>query len=55
MSDIEINGSICERCGQPLFLDVEECKSFIEKKMKEGYLVCGCCGSKAPSKKRENQ
>ena len=46
MSEIEFNSSVCEECGQPLFLDVEECKTFVEKKMKEGYMVCSCCGAK---------
>jgi hypothetical protein len=40
----EIDKTLCDTCGQPLFLDTDECKRFIEEKMKEGYIVCSCCG-----------
>ncbi len=50
MSDEELNASLCESCGQPLFLDKEECKSFIAGRMKEGFIVCGCCGSEKKPK-----
>jgi len=49
--------SLCESCGEPLFLTKEECRNFIEAKMKEGYIVCRCCGTKqktAPQKKANN-
>jgi len=45
MSEIEFDESLCDDCGQPLFLTAEECKEFIEKKMREGFIVCGCCGT----------
>jgi len=45
MSEVEFDESLCDDCGQPLFLTAEECKEFIEKKMKEGFIVCGCCGT----------
>lgn len=41
----EFDRSNCESCGQPLFLNPEECKRFIEERMKQGYIVCSCCGS----------
>jgi hypothetical protein len=37
--------SMCDECGQPLFLTVEECKEFIQKKLKEGFIVCSCCSA----------
>jgi RNase P subunit RPR2 len=37
---------LCESCSQPLFLDADECKRFIEEKLKQGYIVCSCCGAK---------
>jgi hypothetical protein len=37
---------LCSSCGQPLFLDKDECRSFIESKLKEGYIVCSCCAGK---------
>ncbi|HUS78792.1 MAG TPA: hypothetical protein VM050_09035 [Patescibacteria group bacterium] len=45
MSKQEVDNPLCEGCGQPLFLDKEECKEFIEGKMKEGFIVCSCCGA----------
>ena len=42
----EIQDKQCDGCGQPLFLDKDECKSFIGNKLKEGYIVCGCCSGK---------
>jgi hypothetical protein len=35
---------LCDDCGQPLFLDKEECQEFIEGKLKQGYFICSCCG-----------
>lgn len=46
MTEVKIDKSLCDGCGQPLFLDVDECKEFIERKMKLGYIVCSCCGAK---------
>ncbi len=45
MSKTDFDESMCDECGQPLFLTVEECKAFIEKKLKEGFIVCSCCGT----------
>jgi len=42
----ELQEKQCDGCGQPLFLDKDECKNFIETKLKEGFIVCGCCGGK---------
>jgi hypothetical protein len=47
--EITVN-PLCEDCGQPLFLDKEECQAFIEGKLKEGYIVCSCCSFKQNSK-----
>jgi hypothetical protein len=44
MSEFEFDKSLCENCGKPLFLNKEECKEFIKNKMKNGYIVCSCCG-----------
>ncbi|MCW4048599.1 MAG: hypothetical protein NWE89_02575 [Candidatus Bathyarchaeota archaeon] len=44
MSEPEIKSPDCSSCGQPLFLDKEECQAFIEGKLKEGFIVCSCCG-----------
>jgi hypothetical protein len=49
MVEIKFEESLCKDCGEPLFLNKEDCKKFIEEKMKEGYIVCSCCGAKAPS------
>jgi len=46
MTGAGFEDSLCEGCGQPLFLSKEECKSFILSKMEEGFMVCVCCGSK---------
>jgi hypothetical protein len=46
MSKNKINERLCNECHQPLFLDKEECKEFIEGKIKQGFFVCKCCGSK---------
>jgi len=46
--------SLCEKCGSPLFLTKEECRDFIEDKMKQGYLVCRCCGAKKTAKQEKN-
>ena len=45
MSKEELDTALCDSCGQPLFLDKEECKAFIEGRMKEGFIVCSCCGT----------
>jgi hypothetical protein len=47
MNEVVFEKEMCETCGQPLFLDKEECKEFIEKKMKNGFIVCSCCGAKS--------
>lgn len=39
-----IENTLCDECGQPLFLNKEECQAFIEGKLKQGYIVCSCCG-----------
>jgi RNase P subunit RPR2 len=41
----ELESTLCYDCNQPLFLSKEECLSFIENRMKQGYIVCSCCGS----------
>jgi hypothetical protein len=46
MSQDKFDPALCEGCGQPLFLKKEECRSFIEDRMKQGYIVCSCCGLK---------
>ena len=46
MTEVKIDKTLCDGCGQPLFLDVDECIEFIERKMKQGYIVCSCCGAK---------
>lgn len=46
MSENKYYERLCKECNQPLFLDKEECKEFIEKKIKQGYFVCKCCGSR---------
>ncbi|UCD44675.1 MAG: hypothetical protein JSV27_11265 [Candidatus Bathyarchaeota archaeon] len=50
MSKKELDAALCESCGQPLFLDKEECKAFIEGRMKEGFIVCSCCGTETKAK-----
>lgn len=45
MSKEDLDTALCDSCGQPLFLDKEECKAFIEGRMKEGFIVCSCCGT----------
>lgn len=54
MTKIKIDEAICENCGRPLFLSKEECRSFIEKKMKRGHIVCSCCGAKQEIKQDES-
>ena len=46
MSDVIKEKVMCSSCDQPLFLDKDECRAFIEGKLKGGFIVCGCCGSK---------
>ena len=45
MDESKLDEGVCEECGQPLFLDKEECRAFIEGKLKRGYIVCSCCGA----------
>ena len=52
MSEAGFDESMCDECGQPLFLTVEECKAFIEKKLKEGFIVCSCCGTEKKTEKK---
>jgi RNase P subunit RPR2 len=54
MSKADFNETMCDECGQPLFLTVEECKAFIEKKLQEGFIVCSCCGTEQKFKKEVN-
>lgn len=57
MTKIKFEKSLCENCGQPLFLSKEECRNFIGNKLKQGYIVCSCCGGKQtiePKRKSEN-
>ena len=51
----ELDKSNCEGCGQPLFLDPEECKRFIEERLKQGYIVCSCCEAKQAVEQTDNQ
>jgi hypothetical protein len=41
----------CNSCGQPLFIDKKECREFVEGKLKQGYIICSCCGSRNISEK----
>lgn len=41
----EFDSTMCASCGEPLFLDKEECKAFIEGRLKDGFIVCSCCGT----------
>ena len=34
-----------------MFLTVEECKEFIEKKLQAGFIVCSCCGTDQKTEK----
>jgi len=45
MPEPELHEELCKDCGQPLFLDKEECKAFIEERLKKGFMVCSCCGA----------
>ncbi len=45
MLEPELHEELCKDCGQPLFLDKEECKAFIEERLKKGFMVCSCCGA----------
>ena len=51
MGETKFDESMCDDCGQPLFLTVEECKEFIEKKLQEGFIVCSCCGTEQKAEK----
>jgi hypothetical protein len=52
MSKAVFNESMCDECGQPLFLTVEECRAFIEKKLQEGFIVCSCCSTEEKAEKK---
>ena len=52
MSKVDFDESMCNECGQPLFLTVEECKEFIQKKLKEGFIVCSCCSTDQKTEKK---
>jgi hypothetical protein len=39
---------------QSLFLTVEECREFIEKKLQNGFIVCSCCGTEQKVESEEN-
>ena len=54
MSKADFDESICEECGQPLFLTVEECRAFIEKKLQDGFIVCSCCGTEEKVEQKTN-
>ncbi len=54
MSKADFDESMCDECGQPLFLTVDECKEFIEKKLQEGFIVCGCCGTEEKVERKAN-
>ena len=54
MSKADFVSSMCDDCGQSLFLTVEECKEFIEKKLQEGFIVCGCCGTEEKVEHKAN-
>jgi len=38
--------SLCDGCSEPLFLSAKDCRDWIETKLKQGYIVCRCCGAK---------
>jgi RNase P subunit RPR2 len=46
MSEIKLMESLCEGCSEPLFLSKKECRDWIANKLKQGYIVCKCCGAK---------
>jgi hypothetical protein len=50
MGETTREGFRCSTCGQPLFLDKKECREFIEGKLKQGYIVCSCCGREHKTK-----
>jgi RNase P subunit RPR2 len=54
MSKTDFDESLCDECGQPLFLTVEECKEFIEKKLQDGFIVCSCCGTEEKVEQKAN-
>ena len=45
MVDVEFDQKLCNECNQPLFFTKQECMEFIERKLKQGHIVCSCCGS----------
>jgi hypothetical protein len=46
MNQNNFEESYCGECKQPLFLNKQECLDWIENKLKQGYIVCQCCGAK---------
>ena len=54
MSKADFVSSMCDDCGQSLFLTVEECKEFIEKKLQNGFIVCSCCGTDQKVEQKAN-
>ena len=46
MNENELMESFCEKCTSPLFLSKQECHDWIVNKLKQGYIVCQCCGAK---------
>ncbi|MDH5200340.1 MAG: hypothetical protein OEW93_05590 [Candidatus Bathyarchaeota archaeon] len=50
MSRRELDPVLCEGCGRPLFLDKEECRGFIEERLRKGFIVCSCCGAERKEK-----
>jgi RNase P subunit RPR2 len=52
---MEFDEALCETCGQPLFIDKEECREFLEGKMKQGFIVCSCCGVSQDSGQEEKK
>jgi uncharacterized Zn finger protein (UPF0148 family) len=51
ISDSMLEKFSCNSCGQPLFIDKKECREFVEGKLKQGYIICSCCGSRNVSEK----
>jgi len=41
MLEPELHEELCKDCGQPLFLDKEECKAFIEERLSWSVAVAG--------------
>jgi RNase P subunit RPR2 len=45
MVETEFDKRLCKECSQPLFLNKQDCMEYIEQKLKQGHIVCSCCGS----------